>query len=302
MRSSTVALQTLLDAGTRPDLVVTLPESARARHSDWADVAALASAAGLEVLRSADVNDEPTMSALRAAAPDYLLVVGWSQLFRAPLLALPARGCIGFHPSLLPLNRGRAVIPWTILQRTSRTGGSLLWLDEGMDSGDLLAQREFDVADDETADTLYDKHVTALAEMLRDVLPTLDTDAPPRSPQDHTRATWCAKRTADDGQIDWRRPAQDVWDLVRASTTPYPGAFTSRAESTLTIWSAALVDAPEYVGLPGQVQRVDADAVLVQCGDGRHLALGDVELDGIRLRADEALRLHERLGVAGVTR
>jgi methionyl-tRNA formyltransferase len=154
----------------------------------------------------------------------------------------------------------------------------------------------------ETAATLYDKHLICLREMLAALVPAFQRDALPRTPQDHAKASFCARRTADDGYIDWQRPAEEIWTLIRATTEPYPGAFTVYASRKAIIWSADLVGDAPYFGLPGQIQDfVDGDA-LVQCGDGRHVRLRRVEFAGDGDAAPPQLKRHERFGVSPVPR
>ena len=154
------------------------------------------------------------------------------------------------------------------------------------------------MAADETAATLYGKHMAALGRMLAGAAPALAAGAAPRTPQDHAGATWCARRTADDGWIDWSRPAREVWTLVRACGDPYPGAFTAHAGARLVVWEAELVGDAPYLGVAGQVQAVEGEGALVRCGDGAHVRLRTVQVeDGPRVAAGRVLKNHARLGV-----
>lgn len=292
------ALRAMLDAGFAPAAVMTLPLERAGRHSDFVDLRPLASAGGVPLIEAADVNDQEVLARLSGVAPDYAFVIGWSQLCRREFLAVARRGSVGFHPAPLPRNRGRAVIPWTILQGVSETGSTLFWMDEGMDSGDVLGQERFPVAPDETAASLYARHLDALERLLRDALPRLAVGDEPRTAQDHSRATWCARRTPEDGLIDWRAPAREVWTLIRASGRPYPGAFCFSRGRRLVVWEAALAGAGPYWGLAGQVQRIDGRGALVQCGDREHVLLREVQVQGNDpAPAAGVLRMHEQLGV-----
>jgi methionyl-tRNA formyltransferase len=296
--SSRIALEVLIRANCTPRAVVTLPLARASRHSDFVDLRPIAAAAGIPVLEATDINASYVVDSLRAMRPDVVFVIGWSQICRAEFLSVPAQGAVGFHPAALPVNRGRAVIVWTILQERAETGSTLFWLDEGVDSGDILAQDVFPVAPDETAATLYAKHLEVLAKLLSNVLPLLESGRAPRTPQDSGRASYCARRTAHDGLIDWRAPARETWRLVRATGRPYPGAFTHLGQRRLVVWAADLVGAAPYCGLPGQVQRVDQTGALVQCGDGEHLLLRSVEVDGIGIvHPVEILKVHTKLGI-----
>ena len=304
VESSRRALEVLVGAGRPPLAVVTLPTDRASRHADFVDLRPIASKVGIPVLATSDVNAPDTRAALASLRPDHLLVIGWSQIFRPELLAVPLRGCLGYHPSALPQNRGRGVIPWTIVQGLTSTAGTLFWLDEGTDSGDVLLQDRFPVDPDETARSLYDKHLRALERMLPRALDLLETGNPPRTPQHHERASFCAKRVAGDGAVDWTRPAHEVWTLIRASGDPYPGAFTSLDSQRVFLLEAQYVGPAPYWGFPGQVQAIEPDGVLVQCGDRGHVRLSTVRVEGRPpSSAIDVFRLHDRVSspTGGVT-
>ncbi len=298
VQSTRVALDALVVAGHRPSALVTLPRDRSARHSDYVDLAPEADRSGVELIHASDVNAPVVLSRLRDLTLDYVFVVGWSQLCSPELLSTAKHGAVGFHPSALPTNRGRAVIPWTILQGTESTGSTLFWIDDGMDSGDVLAQQTFAVAQDETATSLYGKHQAALGAMLAEVIPRLASGDAPRTPQDHAGATWCARRTPRDGWIEWDRPARDVWTLIRASGDPYPGAFTVLGKNKLTIWNADLVGRVPYSGIPGQIQTLSGAGALVACGDGESVLLRLVQHGNGPIEAPtNMLKAHSRLGL-----
>ncbi len=295
--STGVVLRALVRLGHPPLAVVTLPLAKARRHSDFLDLRPLATDAGVPVLETDQVNAPAVTEALRKLELDHVFVVGWSQIVRPELLRLPKHGCLGFHPGPLPELRGRAVIPWTILLGRRATGTTLFWMDEGVDSGDILAQESFDVASDETAASLNAKHLAALDRMLGEVIPALASSTASRRPQDHTRMSCCARRTPADGLIEWSRTARDVWTLVRAIGDPYPGAFTFTKGRKLVVWSVDLVPEAPYFGIPGQVQALGPDGALVACGNG-FVRLRSVQLDeGPRLPPTEVLAIHERLGL-----
>ncbi len=293
------ALEALLASDAEVVRVFTLREELAVRHSDFCDLEPLAREAGVGVSRVGSINDEAVLEEIEALELDYLFVIGWSQILTAPLLDAPTQGCIGFHPTLLPRMRGRAAIPWTILMGVEESGTTLFFLDEGVDSGDILVQKRFPVAPDETAASLYRKVTGALAASVGEAVPLLESGAPPRTPQDHGEATYLARRRPSDGWIDWKAPARDVWTLIRATGDPYPGAFTYRGDEKLVVWEADLLDDTRWVGVPGQVQARREDGVVVACGDGRCVLLRVVQPeDGERTPAAEHVnRRHEMLGV-----
>lgn len=263
-------LTALVESGQTPDLVVTLPPEKAERHSDFADIATPAREAGAQLYFTDNINNPQTLDDLRAFGPDLCLVIGWSQICRVPFLSIPSVGSIGFHPAPLPRMRGRAVIPWTILMDEKESGSSLFWLDEGTDSGPIVLQRRFPLADDETAASLYDKHTANLEAMLPEAVRLAAAGSAPSEEQDHTLATYCAKRTPGDGEIDWNLPAEMILRHIRAVGDPYPGAFTIADGETLFIDEASPVENSwRYVGLTGQVQAIGDRGFIVRCGDGR---------------------------------
>lgn len=299
VESSYHALEEMLTQGANVVGIFTLALRYAHRHSDFADLRPVARQHGVPLWDINNINDPEVIAQMQALEPDYIFVIGWSQIVKRAVLELPTQACIGFHPALLPQNRGRAVLPWTILQGLRRSGATLFYLDEGLDSGDILIQKSFTVEFDETARTLYNKVTATLREMIREILPFLENGNPPRQPQEHSRATYCAKRTPADGFIDWQRSAEQIWTLIRAVGEPYPGAFTFHRGRKLIVWEASLVGSAPYCGLPGQIQAISQDGALVQCGDGQHILLRTVQPEGEERcpAANYLTKMHEVLGI-----
>ncbi|MGH8542186.1 MAG: methionyl-tRNA formyltransferase [Gammaproteobacteria bacterium] len=297
VESTRVCLRALAASrGVEVAAVVTLPAELAHRHSDYVNLTSDAAGCGARLLRAGDGNAPEVVAASAAFDPDYLFVVGWSQIVRAPLRATARCGAIGFHPAPLPRFRGRAAIPWTILLDEKITGSTLFWLDEGVDTGPILTQRLLHVALDETATSLYARHMQALEDVLAEVLPRLTTGNAPQHSQDERYATCCAKRVPADGLIDWQQPAEMVWRLIRAVTRPYPGAFTrDTAGRQIILWTAEpWPEGYRHMALPGQVVARFDDSFAVRCGDGRDLRI--TEFTDAQGEPCPAPRLHARLG------
>ncbi|MET0364211.1 MAG: methionyl-tRNA formyltransferase, partial [Sphingobium sp.] len=229
---------------------------------------------------------------LREAKPDYLFILGWSQICGAEVMGGTPGRVVGYHPAALPRQRGRAAIPWTILNREPITAGSLFWIDDGVDTGAILDQQYFHVAPRETAASLYAKHMAALATMFDRSLAALAAGTERREVQDDALATWCAKRTAEDGLIDWTQSARDIDRLVRAVGHPYPGAFTTTRQERIVIWSAHVIAGDRHAGTVGQLVSRDDSGFAVMCGDGDLLQVTEWSSETMRPPA-----LHQRLGV-----
>lgn len=294
------ALVELIEHGASPDLIVTLRPNLQHRHSDFADLRGIAREHGIPVELVDNVNDAHVIARMRAADPDYVFVIGWSQLLGADLLRVPKLGAIGFHFSRLPKNRGRAALAWAILNEEQETGATLLHLDEGVDSGDIVAQRTIALGRAETARSLYDKVCAELRAMMRDVAAAIREGRPlPAVPQDHAEATYLAKRVADDGFIDWSRSAEDIDRLIRAVGEPYPGAFTVYRDRRVIVWKARPRPTFNQIGSVGQILARDEESVVVQCGEG-WLDLLSVQAEGEHEAAPAAelfTRMHDKLGV-----
>ena len=292
VESTRIAVETIAAAnGFELGAVVTLPLELSKRHSDFVDLRPAAAAADAEIIEAPNGNAPEVIEAISAHRPDIGFVIGWSQLCKQPLMDALGGDVVGYHPAPLPRLRGRAVIPWTILLEEKITASSLFWIDDGVDSGPILAQHYFHVAADETATTLYDRHMTALRLILEKSLQKLEAGSPPRLEQDDRYATWCARRTPADGVIDWRAPARDIERLIRATTRPYPGAWTTFGDKQLTLWTARFSqEAPRHAAIPGQIIHIAEEGFAVQCGDGV------LWVDDWTGASHGDLRLHAHLG------
>ena len=251
------------------ELIVTLELSAAKRHSDFVDLAGLAGEAGARLFRTLNSNSAECLQAITDADVDYIFVIGWSQLCREEFMQLKPDRIIGYHPAALPRLRGRAALPWTILLEEPITAGSLMWLGNDVDDGDLIDQQFFHVAPDEYAETLYAKHQAALEVMLERSLAKIASGQLPSQPQDPRYATYAAKRTLADGLIDWNDSAIAIDRLVRAVGKPYPGAFTFVGEDRLTIWrSSPLPDSGIYHAMTGQIVERTQEQLTIMTGEG----------------------------------
>lgn len=269
VESSKIALEALINAGRTPALVITLPPEAAGRHSDFAAIAELARGAGSAVYYTTNINAPAVLEAMASINPDLTLVVGWSQVCQRSFRDIARNGTVGFHPAALPRLRGRGVIAWTIIRGEDTSGSTLFWLDDGIDSGPILLQRLFPLDVNETAGSLYAKHTANLAEMVVEAVALVEMGHAPRIPQDQNKASYCAKRTPEDGLIDWNASAASVLRLIRAVGAPYPGAFSFHNGEKIRVDAAVqLKNGTQFIGLPGQVQAHTNHGFVVLCGDG----------------------------------
>jgi methionyl-tRNA formyltransferase len=294
VESSEVAFNALVQSGCPPTLVVSLPTEAARRHSDFVDLTTAALERGIPVHDTTNINAPEALNTISASQPDLTLVIGWSQICRKAFRDIARIGTLGFHPSPLPRMRGRGVIPWTILRNEATSGSTLFWLDEGVDSGDMLLQRHFSLDLEETARSLYDKHVKNLREMVPEAIALVGERNPPRTAQNEDDASYCARRRPEDGLIDWRWSAASILRLIRAVGDPYPGSFTHYAGEKFRIDEAiAFPHSGRYVGLPGQVQALHGEGFIVMCGDNEC-----IEVKKWQTGPGKRPRVHEKLEYA----
>jgi len=256
--------------------LLTLPAAHAARHSDYADLAGDASAFGASLIFGETGNEPQTIAAIRALKPDISFVVGWSKLCGQALIEAAGGRMVAYHPAPLPRLRGRAAIPWTILLDEPVSASTLFWARGGVDEGPILAQSFFLVSPEETAASLYAKHMHALRQALGALLPELLMGDPPGMPQDPCLATYGARRRPTDGEIDWHASADVIHRLVRAVGRPYPGAFTSLKNARVRVWQTRVEpERSRHHAIPGQIVAVDSTAFAVSCGDGKLIWVTD---------------------------
>jgi methionyl-tRNA formyltransferase len=221
---------------------------------------------------------------------DLMLVVSWRYLLPKSIYSLPQHGTFVFHDSLLPTYRGFSPTVWAILNGEDHTGVSLFKIAEEVDAGDIVDQQVVPIGPDETIAEVLERVTQTYLELLeRNIQPLLRGEAPLK-PQDHSLATYTCKRLPEDNRLDWNAPTKRIYDLIRAVTRPYPGAYTLFNGQLLRVWSAKRVDV-HYIGrVPGRVVEIRPGVgSVVLTGDGA-LLLTEVQLEeGKNVCASEIL-------------
>lgn len=232
-------LEEIVGLGGHPDLLVTLEDELATAKSGRIYLDEVARRRAIPLHKCANINDQRTVDAIQAAKLDWLFIIGWSQIAREPVLSAPRRGVLGMHPTLLPEGRGRASIPWAILKELPESGVTLFKLDAGVDTGPILGQHRVALSPRETATTLYAKMIDAHLSLIRDLWPRLASDILRPIPQDPRFATEWPGRSPQDGEIHDSMTVAEVDRLVRATTTPYPGAFVKGPRGPITVWAGS---------------------------------------------------------------
>jgi methionyl-tRNA formyltransferase len=263
-------------------------------------IRALAAGAGARFVEARQVAAERHAAAWQETAIDLLLAVSWRYLVPPAVYRRARLGAFVLHDSLLPRYRGFAPTVWAILNGETETGATLCEMAGPVDAGAIIAQERVPIGPDDTITGVLPRVTEAYLRLLERTLPALLCGDAPRTPQDEAQASYTCKRLPEDNRIDWREPTATIYNLIRATTRPYPGACTTLDGRTLRVWGARrLPDAPRYVGrVPGRVVAVrpgDGSAVLT--GDGA-LLLTEVQFDDQPpVCAAEALRsLSQTLG------
>jgi methionyl-tRNA formyltransferase len=221
--------------------VVTAPARPAGRRAELrpTPVGLAAQAAGIPVLTPTSLRRDDALEVLRAMAPDLIVLADYGRLIPAALLALPVHGALNLHPSLLPRHRGAAPVAAAVLAGDTETGVTLMRMDEGLDTGPILAQRPVPLAGDETTPEVEDRLARMAADLLEDVLPDWLAGRLEARPQPMTGATLTRPLRREDGRLDPTRPAVELERQVRAFQ-PWPGSFIEADGGRLIVWRAGL--------------------------------------------------------------
>ena len=270
-------LQHILANNWNVSAIFSYGDSKRKNYSDFTSFNEISKKYVIRHIKVKNINDPENIQIIKEIQPDLILVMGWSQIIKKDILEIPRLGVIGSHPTLLPKYRGRAPIPWSIIKNLPESGLSFFYMGEGTDDGDILDQIKFEISSNDDASTLYER-ITALAkDMLLRNLPLLENGKTKRIKQDNSKfIEYWPKRTPEDGKIDWSKEGKEVYALIRATTHPYPGAYTFFKKSKLIVWKAKLLEG-KY-GKPGQIIDVNDAGTEISTKNGNVL-LQKVSLD-----------------------
>ena len=280
IRLGVPALEELCARGRPPALVISYTAE-YADSSGFNHFEDLARAHDLSHVRACDINSEEVRQSLTAHAIDLMVVAGWSQQVHEQALADLSLGGVGLHPTPLPVGRGHAPIPWTILRGMSASAVTLHHLAAEAGAGDVVDQIWFDLPDDVTATGLYERISHLQSELLVRHIDDLLAGTAPRSPQSGHVSVWPQRRPSD-GRLDLTASGTDVDRMVRALADPYPGAFAMFGGARITLCSGELTDTTG--GAPGEIVSAGPGRTWgVTCGDGRVFVPDVVRVDeGVR--------------------
>ena len=262
-------LEALIQKGHEILAVVTQPDrpKGRGRKRIPSPIKELAVTHQIEVLQPQKASDDYFCDQIRKMEPDLAIVVAFGQILKKNLLTIPDWGVINIHASLLPKYRGAAPIQWAILNSESKTGLTVMRMDEGLDTGPILLQKELPILQDETAGQLHDRLSLLAGQVIIKALTDMTNSQVKETPQDDSLASYASKIERRDSLVDWKQPATRISCLIRA-LDPRPGAYTLLEGKQIKLFSSTVVEKAGLDGVPGRVVRHTKDAIHVDSGLG----------------------------------
>ncbi|MBM7581897.1 methionyl-tRNA formyltransferase [Caldicoprobacter guelmensis] len=282
------SLEAIVSSGHKLIGVVTQPDKPKGRGKKLASppVKEWATARNIPVYQPEKVRDPEFIKILRGLAPDLIVTAAYGQILPKEILDIPPLGCVNVHASLLPKYRGSSPIQQALMDGETETGITIMYMDVGMDTGDIILQKSIPIYPDEQAGELHDRLAVLGGQALAEALKMFENGRPEGRPQEHDKATYCKKIDKSMGNIDWTQSAIRIKNLVRG-LTPWPGTFTFLDDQRIKVWK---VQEWEYSKLgtyiPGQVVAADQhQGLVVACGEG-FLRLIKIQVEGKKVMED----------------
>jgi len=267
--------------------VVTQPDKpvGRGQKIEATPIKKAIAGSSIPVLQPTRIKDPQAIHQIRELRPELIVVMAYGQILSQDLLRIPTSACLNLHASLLPHWRGAAPIQAAIAAGDRETGITVMYMDEGLDTGDILLQKRIDISPNETGGSLHDRLATLASEAMLESLELIESGNAPKVPQDGALATYAPKLTRENGRIDWKEPAEIIERKIRAYD-PWPAAFTEFNGRKLKAFSASIIG---LSGKPGEILRRDKELVIA--ANDCALSLTEVQLEGKRrMNAAEFLR------------
>lgn len=241
---------------------------------------------GLKIFQPKTLRSDESYEILKELAPDLIVVVAYGKILSKNILELPPMGCINVHGSLLPKYRGAAPIQWSIINGEEITGITTMYMNEGLDTGDMLLQEEVSIGENETSGELFDRLCKVGAELLIKTIKEIEKGSIKRVKQQDEEATYAPMLTKEISRIDWTKNARDIHNLVRG-LNPWPKAFTMLDGKVLKIHKTNVLQ--NVIGKPGEIKSLDP--FIVCCGDDNAIKILELQFDSRkRMRSEEFFR------------
>lgn len=280
-------LEALIKAGHEITLVVSQPDKPKGRGHELVPTAvkAAALAHNLRVYQPERLRGEVAEEMIRCTEADVIVVAAFGQLIPQSILEMKQYGCINVHGSLLPKYRGAAPIQWAVIDGEMESGVTIMQMDAGLDTGDMLLKASIPLSHKETGGSLFEKLSTLGASLCVEALEKLEAGSLTPQKQGESPTPYARMLTKEMGELDWSRPAVELERLIRGMN-PWPSAYTRLSEKTLKIWDADVCEEEQAGSACGEIVRVSKDAFYVACGQGL-LKINELQLQG-KKRMDTA--------------
>ncbi len=283
VESSLVAINVLLSMkGSGIEVVAVITKDKSTFNADHVDLSEVCKKHHIPYHYEDSNKKSDSLEFMRAYQPDIIYCFGWSFLLDNEFLKIPAKGVIGFHPAKLPQNRGRHPIIWALVLGLESTASTFFKMEQGADTGPILSQVDISIATLDNANDLYQNILSKIQVQIKDFTLLLANGSAEFKDQDHSKATSWRKRTRKDGLIDWRMRAEDIYNLIRALTKPYPGAEFDYLGNLIQVWRSEVSDNQFSRNIePGTILEAENRRILVKSGGNSAIWLLDIQMNTI---------------------
>ena len=289
----------LKDPTVRIPVIFTWSEKVAHRMSRFVLLDSFSRETGIPLVKVESMNDSISIHRLKEFKPDLVFVDGWSEKLLPELLESAKDSFICIHPSLLPKGRGGATLNWALIRGEKEWGITLFYLANEIDKGDMIDQERFVIEERDDIQTLFDKAATAAMDLLERAIPLLREGRGERSSQQEDLATFFRRRKPEQGRIDWDCSSDEVYNLIRAVTRPYPGAFFYWREKRVFVWKASLLTEERGEKTEGRRQKAEGRR---EEAEERRQAGKIIEIlhgKGVVIACTEGVILAERVQIEG---
>ena len=272
-------LKALVEAGHEITAVVSQPDKPKGRSKELVPppVKAYALTQDLTVFQPEKIKTPEAVAQLKTYEADVFVVAAFGQILSKEILEMPKYGCINIHASLLPKYRGAAPIQWSIIDGEKETGVTIMQMDVGLDTGDILTTKVVPIEDEDTGESLFDKLCEAGSELLLETIPQIEAGTLVPQKQDESKSTYAKMLTKELGNIDFTKSAKEIWYLVRGLNS-WPSAYTYYNNKTMKIWRARPVADNSDLSA-GTIVKKDKESIYVQTGEGM-LQILEIQMEG----------------------
>lgn len=259
--------------------VVTQPDrpAGRGKRMLASPIKILASQSGLYLCQPEDINADSAVQEIAGLHPDLIILVAYGQILSSKILQLPTQGCLNIHPSLLPKYKGPAPINWVLIKGEQETGVTFLFMNERIDAGDIILQKRIKILPEENFEQLSIRLAIESANLLEEVLLTIERGEYERFPQPKEKYFYARKINKDDCRIDWHQKAIEIYNLVRG-LTPLPGVYTEFKDKRIKISETSLLEKIKinnnlFQQKPGTIVKLNKNGIMVLAGDGNYIVI-----------------------------